>query len=201
MEQEKYLDSIENNILTLCNAKSGSGKTTLAVAMAHFMQKDLLYLFTPVEEDKMGHRPGEQENKDRAYLGPLFDALTDIGENPAQAIKSQDELTAKGQPNAWVTATSHVFLRGTNIGKGGNLLAIIDEAQNWTINELKKTLTRFHDDATVVVIGHDGQIDLKNPERSGFGRVLYHFRAKEYANICYLTKNFRGILSTDADEL
>lgn len=200
-EQEVYVDSIENNLLTICNAISGSGKTTLAVAMAHILQKNLLYLFSPIEEDKMGYRPGRQHEKDYAYLGPLIDALVTIGENPAQAIKSEDDAVAKSQTNAWVEAESHVFLRGTNIGEDGNLLVIIDEAQNWTKSELKKTLTRIHDNAIVVVIGHTGQIDLPSSELSGFSNVIEHFKDKPYAEVCELTKNFRGQLSRDADEM
>lgn len=223
-EQANYLDSIQNNQMTISNSVSGSGKTTLAVAMAHYLNKKLLYVFFPVEEDKMGFRPGNQQTKESSYYGPLQDALLKIGEDPKRCIKIEDEedeffnfvsrddriyrsLNKKKKqkqdphPEVWVEAKSHIFMRGTNIGEDGDLVVIIDEAQNGTKHELKKVLTRIHDNAITVVIGHTGQIDLPNPEQSGFPRLIEHFSQKPYAKICNLTKNFRGRLSRDADEM
>lgn len=199
-EQAIYADSIERSRMTIAEAKSGTGKTTVAVGMAKIIGKPLLYVFNPTEEDKMGFRPGEQEDKEEVYLQPLKDALLAIGENPMQAIrpKAKDEHKQKFSSHAWVEAESHIFRRGTNI-KGYTI--IIDEAQNWTKHDLKKLLTRIHDDCTVIVIGHTGQIDLKNPKLSGFSRVIEHFSTKWYCRVVKLTKNFRGELSQDADEL
>ena len=83
---------------------------------------------------------------------------------------------------------------------------IIDEAQNFTKAELKKTITRFHDDCFVVVIGHDKQCDLRKPELSGFIPMMELFislgveKGLKVGNV-QLTKNFRGIISQVADEL
>jgi len=112
-------------------------------------------------------------------------------------------LSAKQIPDmindkAWVEAKSHTFLRGGNI-KGSTV--IIDEAQNLTRGELKKVLTRIHPDTTVIMIGHDGQIDLKKPEKSGFTPYLEHFSGESYVKVVELTKNFRGPLAQKADEL
>lgn len=211
-EQMDYMESMEKNRLTIVESVSGSGKTTLPVAYAHITGKELLYLFAPVQERAMGHRPGTQGAKDRAYIGPLLDALETIREDSAKAIKPDlEDLTAgwpsmanaqkRGGPQPWVEACSHIFLRGTNIGKDGNLVVVIDEAQNWTRQELRKTLSRIHDAATVVVAGHLGQIDLPNPANSGFQRVIDVFADKSYAKKITLTKNFRGELSRDADTI
>jgi hypothetical protein len=104
----------------------------------------------------------------------------------------------------WIVAKSHIFMRGTNMKKVG---VIIDEAQNWTIPQLKKTITRIHDDCHVVVIGHTGQIDLRKSSDSGFAKTIEHFSVGlplEHARdvgICELSKNFRGWLSTHADSI
>lgn len=196
-EQKQYLDAIENpnNRLVIVDAKAGTGKTTLAVGMAKLSQKPLLYLFSPCEEMTMGFRPGEQEEKEREYLGPLIDALITIGEDPSKAIKS--DLVTTPSKQAWVTARSHTFLRGTNL-KG---FIIIDEAQNWLTKDLKKALTRIHDDSKVVLMGNMSQCDLPDPSLSGFPRVIEYFSNKEYCQVVTLTKNFRGILARDAEEL
>lgn len=196
-EQQVYVDSIFDKQLTFVNARSGTGKTTLAVACAKLLGKPLVYVFSPVEEDKLGFTPGDVEAKESKYIQPLLDALKEIREDPRFALYREDNPDFM-KKEAWITAKSHVFARGTNI-KGSTV--IIDEAQNFTVSDLRKLLTRIHDDCTVIVIGHTGQIDLKNPKASGFAPYIEHFRGKPYANICALNWNFRGRLANDADSI
>lgn len=197
-EQKEYVNSIFDNQLTIVNAKSGTGKTTLAVACAKVIGKPLLYTFAPVEEDKLGFTPGDVRDKENKYIQPLKDALLEIGDHPDKVIISENNMENVKQGNAWVEVKSHVFARGINI-KGRTV--IIDEAQNFTKSELKKVLTRIHDDCKVIMIGHVGQIDLSNPNMSGFLPYIEHFKNKDYAHVCELTRNFRGRLANDADEL
>lgn len=197
-EQRIYVNSIFDKRLTIVNAKSGSGKTTLAVACAKLLKKDLLYIFSPCEEDKLGFTPGEIEDKEAKYIQPLMDALYEIEEDPKRVVFREDNIENLKKGNVWVYPKSHVFARGTNIK---NKTVIIDEYQNFTISEFKKITTRIHDDCSVIVIGHGGQIDLKDPKKSCYSRVLEHFKDKPWANICHLSKNFRGELSQWADEL
>lgn len=197
-EQREYVNSILSNQLTIVNAKAGTGKTTLAVACAAVIGKPLTYIFSPVSERSMGFRPGSQAEKEAEYAEPLKDALLEIGENPSKAIFDEDNLDNMKAGNVWVYPKSHIFARGTNI-KGHTV--IIDEAQNYTRGELKKVLTRLHDDCTVIMIGHDGQNDLPNASKSGFVPYLEHFRDEPYAHVCELSVNFRGKIATHADNL
>ncbi|WP_405101456.1 PhoH family protein [Oceanobacillus sp. FSL H7-0719] len=197
-EQREYVDSIFDNQLTIVNARSGTGKTTLAVACARIIGKELLYVFSPVEESSLGFTPGSVEEKEAKYTQPLKDALLEINEDPDRVIKREDNIDNEKQGNTWVEAKSHVFARGTNIK---NKVVILDEVQNFTKSELRKILTRIHDDCTVIMIGHTGQIDLDRPQDSGFAPYIEHFKKKEYAHVCELNWNFRGRLANDADEL
>jgi predicted ribonuclease YlaK len=203
-EQRVYVDAIFDNQMIAVDAKAGTGKTTLAVAASRVMEAELVYIFSPVEEGKMGFRPGTQEDKELAYIQPLVDALLEINENPAQVICSEENIDNLKNGNVWVFPKSHIFARGTNL-KGTSerpKVIIIDEAQNFTKSELKKVLTRIHDAfTTVILIGHDGQIDLENPRDSGFRRVIDHFKDEPYVAICQLTINFRGKLAQKADDL
>lgn len=196
-EQREYVDSIFDNQLTIVNAQAGTGKTTLAVACAKLLGKPLVYTFAPVEERSLGFTPGTAEEKEAKYLTPLIDALTEIREDPRTSIYRENNPDFINE-GAWITARSHVYMRGTNI-KDATL--IIDEAQNFTRGDLKKVLTRVHDSTTVIMIGHDGQCDLPKPEKSGFVPYIEHFRGKPYCKVVTLTKNFRGQLAQDADEL
>jgi phosphate starvation-inducible protein PhoH and related proteins len=197
-EQREYVDSIFDNQMTIVNAKSGTGKTTLAVACAKIIGQPLVYVFSPVEEKKMGFRPGTQQDKEAEYLQPLKDALLKINEVPARVLFDEENVDALKAGHVWVFAKSHIFARGTNIE---DCTVIIDEVQNYTRSELKKLLTRIHDSCTVIMIGHEGQIDLDKPEKSGFVPYIEHFRNEPYCKIVELSVNFRGRLAQKADEL
>lgn len=197
-EQRVYVDSIFDNQVTIVNAKAGSGKTTLAVACAALLGKPLVYIFAPVEEGKMGFRPGTQRDKEAEYYQPLVDALYEIGENPTKAIYDAENVEAQKRGDVWVFPRSHIFARGTNIKDS---TVIIAESQNFTRGDLKKVLTRLHDSCTVIIEGHTGQNDLPNPSKSGFQPYIDHLSKYDFVNVVELSKNFRGRLSTVADEL
>ena len=98
----------------------------------------------------------------------------------------------------YITCITDTFLRGSTLE---NSVVIIDEAQNFTVPQLKKVLTRVGQQSKVIVIGHDLQCDLDNPNSSGFMRYIEHFKDKPRAAICELTNNYRGWISAWADEL
>jgi len=196
-EQKVYVDSIFDNQLTFVNAPSGSGKTTLAIACAKLIGKPLVYIFSPVEEKKMGFRPGNQEQKEVEYLQPLKDALLEIDEVPERVIFSEGNIDNVKNGTVWVYPKSHIFARGTNIK---DCTVIISESQNFTRGELKKILSRIHDSCKIIVEGHDGQCDLDDHKKSGFVPYINHFKNEDYVAICRLTKNFRGRISRKADE-
>lgn len=196
-EQREYVDSIFDNQLTIVNARAGTGKTTLAVACAKLLGKPLIYTFAPVEEKALGYTPGTTEEKEAKYITPLIDALHEIREDPRFAIRSEKNPDVINE-QAWITAKSHVYMRGINIK---DCTLIIDEAQNMTRGDLKKVLTRVHDSAKVIMIGHSEQCDLPNPSKSGFLPYLEHFRNEPYCKVVEMTTNFRGRLAQKADEL
>lgn len=198
-EQKFYVDSIFDKKVIFASARSGSGKTTLAVACAKLLNKDLYYIFSPVQEKTLGFRPGTTKEKEADYIIPLKDALLEIHEDPNKAIfdENADPMVLKKQ-EYWCYPMSHTFARGINLK---NKTVIIDEAQNMTRGELKKILTRCHDDCTVIIIGDPNQCDLPDPKKSGFTPYLEHFKGEEYVAVCELTKNFRGIISAKSEGL
>lgn len=204
-EQREYVDAIFDSQLVMVNAKAGSGKTTLAVACAKILKKPLTYIFNPVQESYMGFRPGTQSEKESIYHQPLIDALLEINENPAQCIYNEETLANEAirrkvsikrvMDTIWCFPKSPLFLRGTNLK---DMTIIIDECQNFTVQELRKILTRVHDSCKVICIGHSGQIDIPI-SKSGFVPYMEHFKDQPYCKIVSLTKNFRGDLANWAD--
>lgn len=204
-EQKHLRDEIykKENKIIFVNSRSGSGKTTVAVSTACAMVEyglydEILYCFSLNNnfQSILGLLPGGVEDKEKAFYEPCLEALTECGYFPEKVVK---ELNTENPADAFVSCKSHTFLRGTNIGN--RTILIIDEAQNFYIDELKKVLTRVKDGTKVIVIGHDGQCDLiKNRNNSGFVLYLNWFEGREGVAVCELTENHRGWVSRIADE-
>lgn len=207
-KQKQFRDAIwdQKNIITICNAKAGSGKTTLAVATANLLYEyglyqGIVYIAFPTMEQKQGFIPGTPEEKNAPYRQPLDDALLTIGLNPDVVIKG-DNMQAIKQGKAYIDFITDTYLRGTNFD---HKVIIIDEAANAYKDQLKKTLTRIHDNCKVILIGHTGQCDIiKHAERSGFQPYLDAFekiKDDERVAICELDRNYRGWLSDFCDNV
>ena len=155
--------------IVFCNAKAGTGKTTLAMGAANILVKDkrndlngIVYIVSPYGEEKQGYLPGDITQKSEIYYEPAYQAMIENGMNINSDVMSES-MTQKKKGEAFVKLLTHTYLRGTNLEKK---VVIIDESQNFTAAELKKVLTRIHDDCKVIVVGHTGQIDIS--AKSGF---------------------------------
>ena len=204
-EQKEFAEAIWNpeNLIVFCDSKAGTGKTTIAVGVANMLVQyglydGIVYIAAPVQEEKLGYMPGDLNDKVSLYFDPLYQALIKLNINPDAVI---NQLNIENQKNGtgYIDTITHVFLRGQNFE---NKVIICEESQNLYRDELKKVLTRIHDNCKTIVIGHTGQCDLyHNPERSGFAPYIEHFRDEPYAHVCTLNKNYRGVVSNHADEL
>lgn len=204
VEQVAYRDALwdKNKRIVLVDACAGSGKTTLAVAVALMYVKygicdEAYYVRTPSSEGRIGFLPGDRSSKERSYMQPLYSSLITLGENPIALINDDNFLNQKMGTGVFTTMTD-VYILGSDFSKK---FVIIDEAQCMTSEQLKSILTRCHDDCKVVVIGSTLQIQGINPEQSGLVKCINHFRDKEWAQVCHLTKNYRGELSAWADKM
>ena len=204
-DQKAFRDAIWNpeKLIVFCNAKAGTGKTFIATATANLMVEygrynGLVYISSPTQEGKLGFLPGEIEDKVAIYSEPFWEALLKLNINPNTAINQVNIMNQKNG-NGYIDAITHVYLRGCNFE---NKVVILDEAQNYYFDELKKTLTRMSDSCKVIVIGHSGQIDLyHNPENSGFVRYIEHFKDDPRTAVCELKTNYRGWIASHADNL
>jgi phosphate starvation-inducible protein PhoH len=158
--------------------------------------EEVVYIVSPYGEQKQGYLPGDITAKSEVYYEPAYQALAEVDMNPYSDVTNRS-LSEKRKPNdGTVKPMTHTYMRGTNLQ---NKVVIIDEAQNFTVDDLKKVLTRIHDSCKVIVIGHTGQIDIKG--NSGFAKYLKWFEGHPRCAVCSLTKNYRGWLSTYADRL
>lgn len=203
-EQKNFRDAIWNKdkIIVFCNARAGTGKTMIATATANLLCQygrydGIVYIAAPTQEQKQGFLAGSLADKSEPYFEPLYQALTKLGTNLITCMA--DDITNQKNGTGYIQCLTHTFLRGCNFE---NKVVIIDEAQNFYIDELQKVLTRIHDNCKVIVIGHTGQVDLyKNPENSGFAAYLEYFSHDERTAVCNLTTNYRGWISNYADDI
>ena len=203
-DQKVFVEHImsPDKTIIFCNARAGTGKTTIAMGAANILVKDkrnkydgIVYIVSPYGEEKQGYLPGDITQKSEIYYEPAYQAMVECGLHPYKDV-TKKALSEKKYDDGFVKLLTHTYLRGTNLEKK---VFIIDEAQNFTAAEMKKVLTRIHDDCKVIVVGHTGQIDISG--KSGFAKYIEHFKDQERCAVCELTINHRGWLSTHADAL
>ena len=203
-DQKNFVNAILNtdNTIIFCNSKAGTGKTTLAMGAANMLVKykeydGIVYICSAYGEKAQGYLPGSITEKSEVYFEPAYQAMIECNMNPNVCINS-DSMVNQKYGDAYVTLLTHTFLRGTNLKRK---VIILDECQNYTVSDLKKTLTRCSDDCKIICIGHDAQCDLEDKSSTGFKKYIEHFRGHEHCEVCELTINHRGWVSQFADEL
>lgn len=203
-EQLSFANAIWNPDIDIVfvDAKAGVGKTTIAVGVANLLVhygffNEIIYIMSPYGERKQGWLPGTITEKSSVYFEALYQALLECNVNINTAINT-DSMVNQKNGTGFVTCITDTFLRGSNLN---NAIIIIDEAQNFTVPQLKKVLTRIGKNAKVVVTGHELQCDLDNSENSGFVTYINHFAEKDRVAICKLTNNYRSWISQWADEV
>ena len=180
--QQKYVEAIQKNIVTLGIGPAGTGKTYLAVAcaVAAFREKTInrIILTRPAVEagEKLGFLPGDLQNKVDPYLRPLYDALFDM-----LGPEAYQRYLERGN----IEVAPLAYMRGRTLD---DAFIILDEAQNTSREQMKMFLTRMGFGSKVVITGDVTQIDLPADKTSGLKEAMKVLRDVEGVAICRLTK-------------
>lgn len=165
IRQKEYVDTIRRYDVVFAIGPAGTGKTYLAIAMALAALKnkevERIYISRPVVEagENLGFLPGDMQEKLDPYLRPIFDAMRDmVGHETMQRMIE----------SGTVEITPLAYMRGRTLN---NCFAVLDEAQNSTIMQMKMFLTRLGINAKAVITGDITQIDLGDPDSSGLVAV------------------------------
>ncbi len=206
-EQKAFANAIwsPDTDIVFVDAVAGSGKTTVAVGTSVLLHRyglfdDIVYVMHPIS-DIQGALPGTITEKSSVYFEALYQALMTANEMPERVIKNTSMAYEK-RCEAFVTAITDTYLRGSNIGGANKTILIVDEAQNYDAFSLRKVLTRACDNTKVIVIGHGRQCDLLNKTASGFKACMEHFRRKNNPRFafCELHTCHRSLVAQVADE-
>jgi predicted ribonuclease YlaK len=215
-QQQQVFDAIKEFMdsdasVFILKGYAGTGKTTVALGTANLLVQygyydGIVYIISPTQEERQGYLPGSLEEKSAPYIEPLQQAMVACGIQVSTSLISSDNMKAQKEGTAYIEFMVDTYLRGCNFE---NKVVIIDETQNYRGRDLKKTLTRIHDNCKVIIIGHTEQCDLKRDrETSGFYQYLNAFQhyLEKYPDdkrvkICELTENHRGWFSTFCDDV
>ena len=165
----------QSNELVFAIGPAGTGKTYLAIAMAvaalQRREVDRLVLVRPAVEagEELGFLPGDLNEKIAPYLQPMMDALQEL--LPRQRFKDCME-------SGVIEMAPLAYMRGRTLKR---CFAILDEAQNATIAQMRMFLTRLGTGSRAVVTGDPTQVDLPTKVRSGL------------EDACGLLQDIRGI--------
>lgn len=179
--QQKYINAIKNNTITIGVGPAGTGKTYLAVALAvvAFRSKQVsrIILTRPAVEagESLGFLPGDLQQKVDPYLRPLYDALYEML-GPENFLRCQERGEIEVAPLA--------YMRGRTLEDS---FIILDEAQNTTGEQMKMFLTRLGANSKIVVTGDITQIDLPSGKKSGLKECLNILKNIENIAIVKLT--------------
>ncbi|MBQ0096564.1 MAG: PhoH family protein [Bacteroidales bacterium] len=164
--QKEMVAAYDKNDLIFATGPAGTGKTYMAIALAVRALKNReirrIILTRPAVEagERLGFLPGDLKEKLDPYLQPLYDALEDM----IPPKKLQDFIA-----DGIVQIAPLAYMRGRTLSSA---VAILDEAQNTNLGQLKMFLTRMGQGSKFIVTGDCTQIDLPRREDSGLLRGM-----------------------------
>jgi len=153
-EQKKATNIIKENTISFLIGPAGTGKSYLAISYAvfeflHGNYKKIVMTRPAVEAgERLGHLPGELEDKIHPYMIPLLDFL-------------EEKLDSKLIQDCFANGSFEIapigYMRGRTLK---NAVVVFDEAQNATLGQTKMVLTRIGENSKMIVTGDPEQSDL-----------------------------------------
>jgi len=181
LEQRLLMEMLTGDIdIAVVDSVAGTGKTLLALVSALELFKkgkcdSITYIRKTIisgdKQDELGFLPGNLQEKLIGYLFPLKDNIEMIIKlkNKKKKRWTQEEIdeAIKNFENQFNIKYEYLgHLRGRNLSG----LIILDEAQNYTINDIVTILSRITEGSKVFILGSTKQID--NPYLNKYNNAL-----------------------------
>ena len=178
--QDRYIETIQQHLITLGIGPAGTGKSHIALVMAGSalaagLTKKII-LLTPTVEcgERKGFLPGNEQEKIAPYIESMLSLLrenhgtrfvTEHLERESIIVRSISYIRGATFKDAWV---------------------ILDEAQNTTKHEMKTFLTRIGENCKVIINGDTEQVDIREP--SGLIDAVNRISAIEEVGVHRMTE-------------
>jgi len=187
--QQIFIDLVldDKNQLMFCSSPAGTGKTLLSAYCSLKLLIDkkidkIIYVRNPVESCSgrgLGFIKGDTGEKLEPYIAPLHDNLNKLLDS--HSLKIVEKLGN-------IEAVPLGFCKGRTFD---NAIIIVDEAEDFSFQDLRLILTRLGKKSKMLIIGDDKQANLKegkfslmidifnNPEARSKGVQTFKFGAKD----------------------
>ena len=181
--QAKYISSIIDNTVTICCGPAGSGKSYITSGLAcqylrdNKISKILISRPLVTVGRSVGFLPGSIDEK----ISP-FNCIME--EHFQEFLSKEEYISAR--------RAKEIFYMPLETMRGAtykDTYMILDEAQNFTMDQIKMFLTRVGYGSKVVINGDLGQTDIKRNyynETSGLGEVMDRLEGLKDVGICEL---------------
>lgn len=146
---------------------------------------------------EMGYLPGDHDEKMSPWLEPFFQAIRSV------SLANAHDFLRELESSSRLTLLSTSLLRGLDIE---NSLVLVDELQNGDRHLAKTLMSRFCASSKVVLAGCLDPIQIDNPyvdwRSNALTRIKQAYRGfGPFVAQVRLVRNYRGPISTKADEL
>ncbi len=202
-EQTFAFDLLNDRRLDLIaiTGKAGTGKTLLALATAirqasRYKQILLMRPIISLSDKDIGFLPGNEKDKIKPYMQPLFDNLNVIKYQNNDSINKEIEQMLADQK---LSIEALAYIRGRSLSE---TFCIIDEAQNLTPHEVKTIITRAGEGTRMVFTGDIHQIDSPylDIESNGLAYMIEKLRGENVFAHINLVKGERSELAELASQ-
>lgn len=189
-EQKFHKGSIMNNTVSIITGVAGTSKSFLAcnIALDMFFKRQvnrISFCRPTVSTEDIGHLPGSLEEKYFQWCLPLIDNMYKMYDK----VKV-DKMIQEGD----IVFRPLQFIAGVTFD---NEIAIMDEAQNATQDQITRFLTRIGRNAKVVLTGDTNQVDLKNKSNSGFDKLIKAADNIDMMYVAHMQDNYRNDIVRD----
>jgi phosphate starvation-inducible PhoH-like protein len=153
--QIEYVKAIERSEITFCLGNSGCGKSYVPTGLAakYLLENKIskIIITRPAIEagEKLGHLPGEIQNKINPFVSHIYDIMLDF--MTLKDIKKYEESRN-------IEIIPLAYMRGRSLH---DAFILADEAQNMLFSQLKMLLTRIGQNSKMVICGDVSQVDIK----------------------------------------
>ena len=206
LEQRMVIEMLlEDNDVCILEGKAGTGKTLLSLLAAiHLIDrdtytnsnkyKDIIYIRKTINAgekiDELGFLPGDLDNKLKGYIKPMRSNIEYIIKKSIKGNITRDELDKQVDE-----FESKYNIRYEYLGheRGNNLsgIIILDEAQNFTKEDILTLVSRITDGSKLIILGCLKQIDhpYLNKYNNGLAFLMENVGNNDYIDIKALRLN------------